>query len=248
MVHQYFALLPDAASATTVVVLWVVAACGAVVWAIGAKVSRPLITLTTVLLGASIGMQMPRWFGWDISGAGPAVGMAVVLGVTGFAVQGGWLGALLGLTLAVWAAFVTWVCVGEAQSMSMPVVNEFTTMASFFQEWWYQLPPPVAKFLPYTTAAAMVTGLALAILWTRLTTVLAWSLTGATLLVACGLAATQFARPHWLDGRVPGVPLQIGIMVLIVLTGALVQWKLTARAAPAARPKSDTSERPTHDD
>src|SRR5688500_7584051 len=160
MVHQYFALLPDAASATTVVVLWVVAAAGAVVWVCGAKLSKWLVTLTTVLLGASIGMQMPRWFGWDISGAGPAVGMAVVLGVSGDAVHGGWVGALMGVMLGLWAAFVTWTCAGEAQPMVVPIVTEFTTMASFCQEWWYGLPPRVAKFLPYTTAAAMVTGLA----------------------------------------------------------------------------------------
>ena len=248
MVHQYFALLPDTASATTVVLLWVVAAAGAVMWICGAKLSKWLVTLTTVLLGATIGMQMPKWFGWNISGAGPAVGMAVVLGVTGYAVQGGWLGALLGLMFALWGAFVTWICVGDAQPLYVPVVTEFTTVGSYAQELWHGLPPRVAKFLPYTSAAAMVTGLACAILWTRLTTVLAWSLTGATLLVGCALAAVQFARPHWLDGRVPGLPLQIGIMVLIVLIGALVQWKLTARPGAKERPKSDKSERPTHDD
>ena len=94
----------------------------------------------------------------------------------------------------------------------------------------------------------MVTGLALAILSTRLTTVLAWSLTGATLLAGCGLAAVRFAHPHWLEGRVPGLPLQIGIMLLIVLTGALIQWKLTAHRGTKERPKSETSEHPTHDD
>jgi hypothetical protein len=248
MVHELFQLLPEQASSTTVLVLCAVAAVGAVMWACGAMLSKWLVTLATVLLGASIGMQMPRWFGWSISGAGPAVGMAVVLGVTGYAVHAGWMGVLLGLVLALWAAFVTWICAGDAQPMIIPAVDEFTTMASFCQDWWYQLPPPVAKFLPYTTAAAMVTGLAFAILWTRLTTVLAWSLAGATLLVGSGLAAAHFARPQWLDGRVPGLPLQIAIVVLLVLTGALIQWKLTARRAPEERPKSEKSERPTHDD
>jgi hypothetical protein len=248
MVQTYLQLLPAGASSTTTTALVVAAVVGALLWLSGSLYSRWVLTLFTVMLGASIGMQMPRWFGWNISGAGPAVGMAVVLGVTGFAVHGGWVGALLGMVLALWAALVTWICVGDAQAMSLPVVNEFTTLASFAQDWWMGLPPPVTRLLPYTTAAAMVTGLACAILWTRLTTALAWSLTGVTLVAGCGLAAVQFAHPEWLDGRVPGVPLQAVIVVLLVALGALIQWKLTERRAPQAKPSSDVSARPTHDD
>jgi len=248
MVQTYLQLLPPAASSMTSSALVVVAAIGAVVWLSGSLYSRWVVTLFTVMLGASIGMQMPRWFGWNISGAGPAVGMAVVLGVTGFAVHGGWVGALLGIVLALWAALVTWVCVGDGQAMSLPLVDEFTTFASFAQDWWHGLPPPVARLLPYTSAAAMVTGLACAILWTRLTTALAWSLGGVTLGLGCGLAAARFAHPEWLEGRVPGVPLQAAIVVLTVMLGTLIQWKLTARRTPQQRPASDASERPTHDD
>ena len=48
--------------------------------------------------------------------------------------------------------------------------------------------------------------------------------------------------------RVPGVPLQVVIVILMVLLGTLIQWKLTARRAPQTGPKSEASERPTHDD
>jgi hypothetical protein len=248
MVQPYLQLLPPHASSATTAALGVAAAVGAVVWLTGSVWSRWVITLFTVLLGATIGMQMPRWFGWNISGAGPAVGMAVVLGVTGFAVHGGWVGVLLGTVLALWAALVTWVCAGDGQPMSVPVVNEFTTFASFAQDWWHGLPPRVARLLPYSSAAAMVTGLACAILWTRLTTALAWSLSGVTLIAGCGLAAVHFAHPAWLEGRVPGVPLQIVIVAALVLIGTLIQWKLAARRAPQPRPKSEASDRPTHDD
>lgn len=248
MVHQFFELLPEQASSTAVVVLWICAAVGAVLWVAGATFSRWVMTLLTVLLGASIGMQMPKWFGWNISGAGPAVGMAVILGVSGFAVAAGWVGAMLGIVLALWAAFVTWMCVGDAQPMIVPAINEYTTLASYAQETWYALPPRVARFLPYTSAAAMVTALACTILWTRLTTVLAWSLTGVTMLAGCGLAAVAYARPQWLAERVPGTPVQIGILVLMLLMGMAIQWKLTARRAPKGRPHSDASERPAHDD
>jgi len=248
MVETYLQLLPPDASSTTTLALWTVAAVGAVVWAAGSAFSRWVVTLFTVMLGASIGMQMPRWFGWNISGAGPAVGMAVVLGVLGYTVHGGWVGALLGIVLALWAALVTWICAGDGQVMSVPAVNELTTTATFAQDWWHGLPPSVAKLLPYTTAGAVVTGLACAILWTRLTTALAWSLTGVTLALGCGLAAASFGHPEWLEGRVPGVPLQVVIVILMVLLGTLIQWKLTARRATQPGPKSEASERPTHDD
>ena len=94
----------------------------------------------------------------------------------------------------------------------------------------------------------MVTALACTILWTRLTTVLAWSLTGITMFAGCGLAAVAYARPQWLEGRVPGTPMQIGLVVLMLLMGMAIQWKLTARRVPKERPHSDASERPTHDD
>jgi hypothetical protein len=250
MVQPYLQLLPSHASSATTAALVVAAAVGAVVWLTGNLWSRWVITLFTVLLGATIGMQMPQWFGWNISGAGPAVGMAVVLGVTGYAVHGGWVGVLLGTVLALWAGLVTWVRVGDGQAMGVPILNEFTTFASFAQDWWHGLPPRVARLLPYTSAAAMVTGLACAILWTRLTTALAWSLSGVTLIAGCGLAAVHYARPEWLEGRVPGVPLQVVIVAMLVLIGTLIQLKLTARRAPPQqqRPKSETSERPTHDD
>ena len=105
MVQTYLQLLPPEASSATVVALWVAAGVGTVVWLSGSVWSRWVVTLFTVMLGASIGMHMPRWFGWSISGAGPAVGMAVVLGVTGYAVHGGWVGALLGAALAVMPVF-----------------------------------------------------------------------------------------------------------------------------------------------
>src|SRR5262245_56130142 len=82
---------------------------GAALWLLGAKISRPLVTLLTVLGGAMIGMHLPQWFGWQISGAGPAVGGAVVLGVSGYVLHRMWVGIGLGSVLALWAAMGTWL-------------------------------------------------------------------------------------------------------------------------------------------
>src|SRR3954465_5593682 len=83
-------------------------ALGTLLWVVGVKFSRPLITLLTVLLGAAIGLKLPKWFNWNVSGAGPAVGSAVVLGLTGFILHRMWVGISLGLVLGLWATLAIW--------------------------------------------------------------------------------------------------------------------------------------------
>ena len=82
---------------------------GAVLWLAGARFSRTLVGLVTVSLGAFLGMEMPRYFGWGVSGAGPAVGMALILGLSGYIMHRFWIGVGLGTVLAAWAFLATWV-------------------------------------------------------------------------------------------------------------------------------------------
>jgi hypothetical protein len=205
------------------VALLVAAGAGLVVWIAGAKFSRFVMTLLTVLIGAAVGMQLPRWLGWNISGAGTAVGGAVVLGVSGFVLHGMWGGVLLGSMLAVWATFVTWICVRAGQPMIWPPIDPATTnITSWSRELWAGLPENMHRILPFAAGAGMVTGLACAILWTRLTTIIAWSLTGVTLLVTAGLASIHFSKPEWL-GHIPPPIWQGVVLVGATLLGVLVQ-------------------------
>ncbi len=242
MVHYFFDLLPTEASTLRTGVAAAVALVGAAVWVVGGRFNRPLVTLLGVLLGACVGMQMPRWFGWTISGAGPAVGMAVVLGVAGLVLSPLYAGLLLGLTLSAWAAFVTWIVAGGALPFYWPDWSNYT-LVGFAVEWWRNLPPDVAKYLPYTTAASLVSGVAMAIIASRLTTALAWSAAGATMLAGGSLAAVNFTRPQWFEGRAPALWLQIAVMVVLVAAGTALQWKLTGGAGPK-RSKADTGDRP----
>src|SRR5512145_3174993 len=211
MVHPFINLLPESVGYSTLIALVVAAAVGGVLWLIGSVITRFTTTLLTVALGAVIGMQLPRWFGWNISGAGPAVGGAVLLGISGFAVHAGWMGVLLGLLSSVWSAFVVCIFTTNGQPLEWPPMYEGATVVTYAQDLWRSLPPQMSKFLPYTTAACMISGLALAILWTRLTTVLAWSLTGATMGIGCAIAAMHFGKPQLLAGRVPSPIAQVAL-------------------------------------
>src|SRR4029453_5362604 len=96
MVQELLNLLPQDVGRLGLVIAIVGSMIGLGMWLIGSRFSRPIVTLLTVLLGASIGMHLPKWFGWQISGAGPAVGAALVLGVTGYVLHGMWVGIGLG--------------------------------------------------------------------------------------------------------------------------------------------------------
>jgi hypothetical protein len=247
MVHPFISLLPESVGYSTLIALVVAASVGGVLWLIGSAISRFTTTLLTVALGAAIGMQLPRWFGWNISGAGPAVGGAVLLGVTGFAVHAGWMGILFGLASSIWSAFVVYIYTNNGQPLAWPPMYEGATIVTYAQDLWRSLPPQMSKFLPYTTAACLISGLALAILWTRLTMVLAWSLTGATLAIGCAIAAIQLGRPQLLVGRVPSPTAQVGLFAAIVLLGAAIQWKLAPNRGEVVR-SDPRQEQPTEEE
>src|SRR3982750_1509077 len=87
---------------------------------VGVKVSRPLVTLVTVSTGAAIGLQMPKWFGWSVSAAGPAVAGAGVLGVSGFVLHRMWIGLSLGLLIAIWAVATIWITMHGKNTWTWP--------------------------------------------------------------------------------------------------------------------------------
>src|SRR4051794_30502848 len=147
---------------------------GVAIWLLGARFSRPIITLLTVLLGATVGMHLPQWFGWNISGAGPAVGGALVLGVTGYVLHGPWVGIGLGTVLSSWAAMACWIAFRNNAGWAWPEYGADTSVLDYSRALWQALPPDVARVLPYACATAMVCGLGLAIIWPKVSLILGW--------------------------------------------------------------------------
>lgn len=243
MMDELLKLLPSDAGDAGMTIALTGSMIGAAIWLMGARFSRPIITLLTVLIGAVIGLHLPQWFGWTISGAGPAVAMALVLGITGYTLHGVWVGIGLGTVLASWAAIGSWICFHGTTTWTWPPVASDTTVVSYSTSLWQQLTPDVAHILLCATAVAMLSGLAMSILWPKFSLLLGWSLAGATLLAGMGLAAVEFGQPEWLAKVPPQNWAQAAILGALVLIGLLIQWKLTPRPAPAkAGKKKNKSE------
>src|SRR5678815_5388750 len=102
MLQQLLPLLPKEAGTGALMIAITGALIGLGMWLIGARFSRPMVTLAAVAIGAVIGMRMPQWFNWTINGMGPAVGAAIVFGVSGFVGHRLWIGMGLGLVMAWW--------------------------------------------------------------------------------------------------------------------------------------------------
>lgn len=243
MVQQFLEILPRQVPQWVSMTLLVAVGVGALLWVAGARFGRFLTTLLTVGLGAALGMHLPGWFGWNIHGAGPAVGAAVVLGVTGFVLHGMWAGILLGLVLALWATFITWVCARGADPLAWPALTDETTLVSFLTELWNSLPKTMQRMTPFWAAAGLVSGVACSILWTRVTSRLAWSAAGVTMLVGSGLASIRFVRPQWLERGLPQTWVQAAVIVAAVLVGVLVQSTFT-RSPSRKKPEADSTSPP----
>ncbi len=246
MLDDFLQLLPSEPGSIALFVALVGTILGAVVWIGGATFSRPLITLLTVLIGATVGMHFPNWFHWTISGAGPAVIGAVVLGVSGFALHRMWVGIGLGLILSCWAAFIVWMLMHDNSGWQWPAFHGATTPFDYCKVVYQQLPGNIGRALPYAVALAMTIGVAGAILWPKLTTVLNWSSVGVSMLVGMGIAAAAFAKPALLHHVPTHVWAQSSLLAMLILIGAAVQWKLAPvglfEEAPASG--SQSSKRP----
>jgi hypothetical protein len=121
-----------------------------------------------------------------------------VLGVTGFVLHGLWIGLGLGICCSVWVTLVFWMAMRHEQAWTWPTITPDTTIVSYARECWALLPPSMAHILPFGVAASVITGLAMAILWPRLTTALKWSLTGLTMALFGALVACNYGRPDLL--------------------------------------------------
>jgi hypothetical protein len=246
MVQELLNLLPADVGRLGLVIAIVGSMIGEGMWLIGSRFSRPIVTLLTVLLGASIGMHLPKWFGWQISGAGPAVGAAVVLGVTGYVLHGMWVGVGLGIVMSSWTALACWILLRNGAAWHWPIIGPETTLDGFFKELWLGLPPDVTRILPYACATAMITGLAVTIIWPKVSLVLVWSMAGVTLLVCMGVAAIQIGQPAWLAKIPQPMWAQAALVLLLVMFGSLIQWKIAPN--PVAAKSSKKKRKPVHDD
>lgn len=236
MFNQLLELLPEDPGRAMQIAAGSLTLIGLLLWLAGSRINRSAVTLSAVTIGALAGLELPKLLGWEISGMGPAVGGAVILGTLGFVLHRLGAGLIFGLVLALWAGALTWHIFGPEEVWNLPAPTEQVTPQEYVQSVWISLPPDFRHIAPYACLAAIVVGVACAILWPVLTTVSAWSALGTTLLLLGSTSLAYLTRPELL-GHIPQGPWPVGSLIAgIFLLGVLIQWKLTSRK-PSPLPK-----------
>ena len=148
---------------------------GAILWLLGARFSRTIITLITVLISGCGRDSLPLWCGWSVGGEGPAVGAALGLGITGYALHRMWVGIGLGTVLCSWATMACWIEFRNGAAWAWPAWAADMTIESYANGTLAcGSPPDVGAFFPYAcTNGPMISGLAMAIIWPK-TTLIPW--------------------------------------------------------------------------
>ncbi len=236
MVQQLLPLLPNDLGQAALVVALLGTLVGAGLWLVGARFSRPLVTLVTVSLGAVVGRAIPGWMGWNINSMAASVGGAVVLGASGFGLHRVWVGLGLGLLLACWTALAAWAFTGVGAEPTWPVVDSTTTLTSFCCDLWETVPEPTRRILPYAGGGAILSGFMASLLWPRVAVVLLYSTLGTSLLVGLGLLTIENRNPAWITIVPAQTWAQVTTLFGLVAFGAVVQWQMAPSGGASASP------------
>src|SRR5687767_12290803 len=201
MVQELLPLLPDVLTTDQAVICVIALLAGVFLWLGGSVWSRGIVTLVAVAIGALLGMYVPRWQMWPANSMALAVLGAVGFGVSAYLVERLWMGLTLGFVLACWAGLGTWMQQRPADFV-FPVRDpwqvQHMTPPEYARDLFIRLPVEVQNVLPYAAATAIVSGLAVALLWPRLGRAIGMSLLGVTMTVAFALALVMTQQPRWL--------------------------------------------------
>jgi len=238
MVQELLPLLPDLLTKEQAAVCLGCLLAGVFLWLSGSLWSRGILTLIAVAIGGLLGMYVPRWQNWPVNSMGLAVLGAVGLGLSAYLAQRLWMGLTVGVVLACWAAFGAWVHLRpinysfiERQDWQV----QYMTPPERAHDLYIRLPAEVQEVLPYATGTAVMMGLALALMWPRLTRAIGMSMLGVTMILGFGLTLVATQQPAWL-AYVPAPPMtQAGTLLGMVMVGLLAQWPFLA----ARRSKQD---------
>jgi hypothetical protein len=221
--QQLFSLLPERLGVIGLIVSGVGASLAIVLWLVGGRISRSMLTLTAVGLGTVLGMKLPLWCGWSVDGMGPAVGGAVILGVSAYAWHRFWVGASLGMLLAVWSALALWTAIAPGQSWYWP--SSQLLLPQYLAELWRGLPGGLPRFLPVCAAAALAMGFGAVIWKPKIAIAVFWSFAGTSMLLGFGAALVNHSRPELLDSFPTQLLIQCAILVGMTAFGVGFQWK-----------------------
>lgn len=194
---------------------------GLLMWLAGARVSRPLVTLALVAVGAMLGKHFPAWSGMQIDPMASSAGGSLVLGVAGYAMHRWVIGVGLGAVLAAWAVLGCWALAKGPGYWEWPERwGGWGGLAALTKG----MPSELWQMMLALGGLAAVSGVAVSVLFPRVATTLFWTLLGASVWCGVGLAWGFYAGPDRL-GTLPGTNAGQGLMLgAIVVAGFVAQW------------------------
>jgi hypothetical protein len=230
----------EGAGTTALFVAMVGALVGMLVWLVGARFSRGIITLAMVTVGAWVGLRVPRFMDWPVSNWATCVSGALLLGLTGYCWHRIWVGVGLAVVMTSWAGLFVWIAYGAGQTVA-PVRRPMTPMWAdymrYYRDLWAALPGEVKSVGPFLCGIALVSATCIALLWNRLAGWTLYSILGVSLLVGMSLAAMVMGRPAMLGLLPSGLATQLAVLVSMVGVGMIVQWKLAGEAPVVETPR-----------
>src|SRR6185436_1985414 len=173
---------------------WMVAAmsiggvvAGLIMWLVGARFSRGIITLIAVSIGALVGLRMPHWFHVPLGAWATAIGGALVIGCMGYAFHKMWVGAGLSVLLALWAGILVWNIYVSGRVGTFPDRVAGMGIDEYWSQQWYSLPRDFRRIAPFLCGLAVVFGATVSIFWSRAASVMLYSVLGVSVLMIMGM-------------------------------------------------------------
>jgi hypothetical protein len=219
-------------------------AVGVLLWLIGARFGRVLLTLLAVAAGTFGGMKMPEWYGWSIDPMAPGVVCALILGLTAYALYRFYVGAALALTIAAWMALGAWILLGHA-TYHPPVYSHSGSLPKYLSDVWNSLPADMRRWLPYLAVASFIAAMTIAVLWPKFGATFFWSFAGASIAFCMASTALLHFRPKYLDNLPSHFGVQLASMGGAVLIGMLSQWYFTPRPKKEKTPAHEEQPEPS---
>ncbi|HEV8291647.1 MAG TPA: hypothetical protein VGP94_06970 [Tepidisphaeraceae bacterium] len=216
---------------------WLVAAmsiggvlAGLIMWLVGARFSRGIVTLIAVSIGALVGLRMPHWFNSPLGAWATAVGGALLLGITGYALHRMWVGAGLAILLALWAGILLWniYCSGRVGTFPDRVAG--MGIQDYWTQVWNCLPRDFRRIGPFLCGLAVMFGITVSVFWSRAAAVMLYSVLGVSVLMIMGMMGIAISKPSLLGILPSQTGTQIATFGGMVLFGGIVQWLTGSRA------------------
>lgn len=201
------------------------------------------MTLGAVGAGTAIGMKLPDWYGWNIDPMGPGVGLALVLGLTAYALYRFYIGAALTVLLTAWAALATWVLLKHGNFHPPTYAGN---LPKYLLNFWAGLPRDMHRWMPYLAAGSFLAGMSISILWPKLGSTIFWSTAGATTTFCTVSIALYHFRPHTLDRLPRHVGPQLACLGGAVALGMLLQWAMMPRKKKEKSPAPEQQPEHSH--